>query len=535
MLRIPLCLCATALLLSAPSASGNEADNIRLLIERLEKAEARIQELERQRADDGESSNDVSSTDDISAFDSENDPVSDTNTEDAESRKDTPTVESLTEEWEKKWNEKWEEQSETNEELKTAIEGSVQPGSSGTKTMRVFGRIHTDYWGFPGTSPGINLIETGDPTATPQDRLGFRRVRIGVGGNVNPNVGYKIEMEFAGGDESEFRDVFISVKELPWLRTVIVGNHKRPYGLDHINSSRYNVFLERPFVIEAFNQDARRLGISSSGFSEDKVCNWQYGVWNQRLIQDEGQYISDHLQGEIAGRLASTYWYDEPSDGRNYAHWAISSTFAHPDGSAGADPADLGAFESQNEARFRHRPEARSVERWLDTGRIDGADWYEMIGLEHVINVGPLQVVGEYQNLFMQRDPGFQDLHLHGGYIYASWFLTGEHMTWDRETGKLDRVDPNEDFFLVKGCRCARGTGWGAWQLAARWSFADFNDKDVFGGVGRSLTLGVNWLLNPNTKLQFNYINGTIESRDVGGVLTGGDYDIVGVRFLIDF
>ena len=88
-------------------------------------------------------------------------------------------------------------------------------------------------------------------------------------------MGYRIEMEFAEGNASEFRDAYISMKDVSWLQTVIVGNHKRPYGLDRLNSSRYNVFLERAFVIEAFNQDSRRLGISSNGVSEDEAWNWR--------------------------------------------------------------------------------------------------------------------------------------------------------------------------------------------------------------------------------------------------------------------
>ena len=72
-------------------------------------------------------------------------------------------------------------------------------------------------------------------------------------------MNYKIEMEFAGGNKSEFRDAYLGWKNLPKIGKLQLGNQKRPYGLDHLNSSRYNVFLERPFVIESFNQDARRL------------------------------------------------------------------------------------------------------------------------------------------------------------------------------------------------------------------------------------------------------------------------------------
>ena len=76
-----------------------------------------------------------------------------------------------------------------------------------------------------------------------------------------------------------------------------------------------------------------------------------------------------------------------------------------------------------------------------------------------------------------------------------------------------------------------------AWQLALRWSYADFTDADITGGVGESLTFGVNWHWNPNARMQFHFIDGRIADRDVfaGGPLDGGSYQIIGTRFLIDF
>ena len=237
--------------------------------------------------------------------------------------------------------------------LKLAEGGSsIAPGHSDSK-MKITGRVHVDSWNFPEDSAGVNEIETEDPAWSPQDRFGFRRLRFGVRGTLPANMEYRIEMEFAGGNQSEFRDAWLGWNELPILQTLLVGNQKRPYGLDHLNSSRYNVFLERPFVIEAFNQDARRLGIASYGVSDNQRWNWRYGVYNQRLIQDEGNYVSDGLQLELAGRLANTIWYDETSGGRGYAHWALSGTWADPDGTGTTPP------RATNEARFRTRPEAR--------------------------------------------------------------------------------------------------------------------------------------------------------------------------------
>ena len=413
-------------------------------------------------------------------------------------------------------------------EFRKQLDGTVRSGTPASQ-MKVVGRVHIDYWGFPGSTAGINAIETGDSTISPQDRVGFRRMRFGVRGDMAPNMEYRIEGEFAGGNNSEFRDAWLGFHDMSFLQTVLIGNQKRPYGLDNLNSSRFNLFIERPFVIEAFNQDARRLGIASYGISDDLAWNWRYGVYNQRLIQDEGQHINDHLQAEIAGRIANTYLWED--GGRDHAHWAISGTVAHPDGSAVND----GRID--NEARFRHRPEARSVNRWLDTGRIAGADWYTLLGFESLVNFGPLQLCGEYQTLWLDRDAGFgNDVNLMGGYVYASYFLTGEHMVWSRKSGTLGRMTPDKNFFLASD---GEAGGWGAWQVVLRWSYADFSDQDVLGGVGEALTVGFNWHWNSNARMQFNYIDGRIADRSVndsnGLTFSGGDYQIIGTRFMIDF
>ncbi len=432
---------------------------------------------------------------------------------------------------------RWAEQKEINDDLRSRISKSVQPGTK-LGTMKIVGRVHADHWAFPGESPGVNAFERLDSRRGPQDRFLFRRMRFGVRGDVWENMDYRIEMEFGGGDDSQFRDAWLSFKHLPFLQTLRIGNQKRPYGLDHLNSSRYNVFIERPFIVEAFNQDSRRIGIQSWAVSEDQAYNWRFGVFNQRLIQDEGSFISDHYQAEAAGRFAHTWWYDESSDGRGYGHWAIAGSVAHPDGSTTVPGLDVGP--DINEARFRTRPEARSSLRWLNTGFIDGADWYQLLALEAAFNVGPFQFVGEHMNVFLQRDTGAgPDLYFHGGYAYISYFLTGEHIPWERKSGTLGRVKPFENFFLVNRCCGDTGGGWGAWQVAVRWSYGDLSDNDILGGVGESLTFGLNWHWNDNARMQFNYIYGDVSERsltDVNGLtFTGGDYHIIGSRFMIDF
>lgn len=416
-------------------------------------------------------------------------------------------------------------EAELEEVAAKAGDKSIVRSGSSKSTMKVSGRVHVDAWGFDPTGGDVPLLNSrgGDPV-DPQNRIGFRRLRFGVKGTIRDNMNYKIELELAGGNKSEFRDAYLGWTDLPVLQTLLLGNQKRPYGLDHLNSSRYNVFLERPFVIEANNQDARRLGLASYGYSDNLRWNWRYGVWNQQNVQGLGNYVGDHLQLEVAGRLASTLWYDDVSGGRGYMHMAISG--AHADT----------AQNDTNEARFRTRPEARSSNRWIDTNQIEGSDYYNLLGLETVVNVGPVQFVGEYQSVWVNRDFGGEDVNFNGGYFYASYFLTGEHMPWDRKSGTLARIVPFQNFWMVDRCDGGREAGWGAWQIAARYSKADYSDENVFGGVGESFTFGLNWYWNANARMQFNYINGKIGDRTVGNTQdVSGDYDIYGVRWMVDF
>ena len=434
-----------------------------------------------------------------------------------------------------------------DDEFADALKGKVTRGTPGA-TMKIFGRLHLDYWAWPDTDDGAAVLEGGaDDPFSPQDRFIWRRARFGIGGDIKDNMFYKAELEAPNPNDLEYRDMYIGFRDLPLLGSLVIGNQKRPFGLDHLNSSRYNVFMERPWVIEGFNEDARRLGIQALNVSEDLRYNWRYGLYNLEKTQDDEGYTGDSYQLQAAARLASTYWWDKRSKGRGYAHWAVAGAFA-----------DLNSDGPtyRNEARFRTRPEARTLSRWLNTGRIPGVDTFSLLALEHVVNVGPVQMVGEIQGLWTDRSQldgtDYDDTFFWGGYAYISYFFTGEHVPWNRESGTIGRVKPFENFFFVRDCNGCTKRGLGAWQIALRYSYADFNDEDIFGGIGSNLTLGLNWYWNPNAKLQFNYIHGAITDSGAGnpaapsGTLPAvgnrgqapavdSNYDLLGTRFVIDF
>jgi phosphate-selective porin OprO/OprP len=83
------------------------------------------------------------------------------------------------------------------------------------------------------------------------------------------------------------------------------------------------------------------------------------------------------------------------------------------------------------------------------------------------------------------------------------YFLTGEHDHYSKKNGFFERVTPTSNAFWVRDTCCS---GPGAWQVGARYDYLDLNDNGLNGGILHNITGGLNWFLNPNMKMQFNYV-----------------------------
>jgi phosphate-selective porin OprO/OprP len=264
----------------------------------------------------------------------------------------SPSLESVVDDL----SERVEAVEEENRWLRSAVHDGWQDRVSeiwqnGENAMEFQGRIHADVWSYPHSTPGVNAFETGDSTLSPQDRLDLRRARFALEGELPYETLYKLDFEFSEASLPQFRDLYIGWGDVPIVGKLLFGNQKRPYGLDHLNSSNFNVFMERPFIVQAFNRNNRRYGLMAYGVSADESWNWRYGVVNLREIQSDGVYISDHWQLEAVGRLARTLV--DSDDNSRYVHLAIAPSYAQPDG-------DPGPGQAKNEAQFQTEPEART-------------------------------------------------------------------------------------------------------------------------------------------------------------------------------
>jgi phosphate-selective porin OprO/OprP len=181
--------------------------------------------------------------------------------------------------------------------------------------------------------------------------------------------------------------------------------------------------------------------------------------------------------------------------------------------------------EEDNPLRFRQRPEAHLTDvRLVDTGSIpsDGAN---LINPEVALVYGPFSIQGEYTHAFVSAEDDLdEDLDFSGFYVFASYFLTGEHRVYDE--GAFGRVKPAVNFHPTKG-------GWGAWEVAARYSHLDLNDNAIQGGEEDDFTFGLNWYLNPNTRWMFNYIYAMVE--DIEDLDDDGSANIFQTRLQVEF
>jgi phosphate-selective porin OprO/OprP len=329
------------------------------------------------------------------------------------------------------------------------------------------GRIQTDF---------SNFTESRDMKqefGSFQNGSELRRARMQIDGLVYGRVEYMIEYDFATGD-AEPKDVYVGLVDVPYAGTLRVGHFKEPFSLEEVTSDNYTTFMERALP-NAF-APSRNMGVMAFDAVLDERMTWALGAFRS----SSDAFAEDQEDGGWAttGRITGLPLWHE--DGRSLVHLGASASYRDPQGEA---------------ERFRSRPEAHQAPYIVDTDNFM-ADDIARFGGELAAVHGPVWFQGEFIDALANgEDP---QRNFYGYYVQAGWFLTGEHRPYKRETGVIDRVRPRHSF-LVDG-------GPGAWELAARWSSIDLDSGAVRGGQAHDVTVGVNWYLNPMTRVSGNYV-----------------------------
>lgn len=352
--------------------------------------------------------------------------------------------------------------------VSTGKKGFLIKSDDGDFEFGVGGRVQADTAYFFPNEPYGNGAE-------------IRRVRLKGYGKIWHDWKYKAEIDFADG--AELTDGWLAYTGFDPF-TIKIGHQKVPFTLQSSTSSNWQVFQERA-LMDAFIDTAahgrRRLGITAS---------WHggYNFFVHTGIFGQGAHEAGAFN-QSWGTATRVAW-DPILEDDKLLHVGGSMYYR-----------DFNSNAATEAVTFRARPESHiSGIRLADTGSsgIPNADSTIMGGAEASGIWGPFHAQGEFVDVTVGRNNGSADLNFDSWYVQLGYFLTGESRHYDHKSGQFKGVSPNS----IVGAG-----GYGAWEVAARFSYIDMNSNGFEGGRERDFTLGLNWWANQNILFRLNYIN----------------------------
>ena len=356
-------------------------------------------------------------------------------------------------------------------------------------TLKIGGRIFND-WGWMRQDSKVKR-QVGDL----EDGTRFDAARMYMSGSIYDNIDYKVQFDFAPS-EVEFKDVYLGIRDLPF-GYLKVGHYKEPFGLEELTSSRFITFMERSLA-NAFVPD-RNTGFTLSSTAFEKRATWAAGVFRESAKDEQGKEQSEGGYN-LTGRITALPWYQD--DGAKLLHVGVAYSLRNP----------------KDTEQYKSRPEADLAPYFVDTTAFT-ANRTGLLGLETALVLGPFSVQGEYMRADVERSKSSSNPTFDGFYVQGSYFLTGEHRKYSTSSGAFSRVKPKKNF--------RSDGGLGAWEIATRYSQIDLSDGGLRGGRLKDITVGLNWHLNPNTRVMWNYVRG-----DLHGV---GKTNGLFMRLQVDF
>jgi phosphate-selective porin OprO/OprP len=316
------------------------------------------------------------------------------------------------------------------------------------------GRIHFDAYAFDR--------DLADVTGTSE----FRRARLTLQGKAY-GWDYKLENDFAAGGGLEgFRDVYIARAALGGRFTI---GHFKPYrAMEELTSSNEILMMERPFT-------------SATGLFSGR--QFQQGVGYLRASDRyTAGFSAFNLRGASGPRnegvgYAGRVTFAPVNTGERILH--LGAWVSHEDANRGS--ADL----SSSFAYAGRRGPSQNIA--TVTGASGGDITVHAIELAGAF--GPLFFQGEYANASFGQAVG-PDQDVSAWYLQGSWHLNGGRKPYKAGTGVFGS---------------APVAGPGLWELAARYDAA--KNRDLAREVS-SWILGLNYYVNPNMRVMFNYTRG---------------------------
>ena len=353
----------------------------------------------------------------------------------------------------------------------------------------------------------------------------FRRAQLGLQGKVFGDWSYYVNVDFGSGGSTgtetpgHIQQAYIEYDGFGPL-VFRIGAHPPSTGLDDSYSASDQLLMERSAPGDLTRNMAGGDGRDSIELLY--VGDRLYGslAYTGDKVQ-ETTLLSDEQQA-VVGRIA--YSPVVNSDWR----WVVSL--------AGTDvfrPGDSnGTLNSPRPFSISNPPEVNIDDNSTKLVSVSNANVTDawVWNLESAVTYNNFLAQAGYfkygidqRGVTTLRGQGFN-----GWYVEGSWVLSGESRGWSTANAAFTNPKPRANF-------SPDGGGWGAFELAARYSTLDLNDNagviggalpagGVRGGEQRIGTLGLNWY--PNPVLKFTLQAQNVQASRIGTLGSTANADI---------
>jgi phosphate-selective porin OprO/OprP len=251
-----------------------------------------------------------------------------------------------------------------------------------------------------------------------------------------------------------------------------VGKQKEPISLSRLTMLLFLPIQERAAGTDAF-LPSRNWGVVFNGTAFSSRSTWAVGAFNN-WIDTDTTFKNNSYQ--FTGRVTALPFLS--ADESNLLHLGVGLRYS----------GIKAQINGKGEAEFYQAPV------FAETGLFSAASSFNC-NLELFWRVGPLLVGGEYLRVTVNSST-YDNPRVHGYDIGASWILTGEMRTYRKKSGIFNPVPVS---------RSVNMQGWGAWEVAFRFSQLDLSDGSLDGGIMDTYSLAINWWPSPRVQFSPNY------------------------------
>jgi phosphate-selective porin OprO/OprP len=356
----------------------------------------------------------------------------------------------------------------------------------------------------------------------------FRRAQLGFQGTVYNDWAYNFIYDFGGNGVENRGYIYNAYVEYDGLKPFYfrAGAYTPSEGQEDQTGSGDLFFLERASASEV----ARNI---AGAPSREAVSIWAQGDSYLVSLSYTGKKTTDgtstgasvgtfDAQQALIGRAAWLAYSDSSAKWVLEGHLTDVLKLADPSPGSGAGV-----------LRLSNGPEiAVDASRTVDTGNVDAKEAREF-GFESAGTYDNFYAQGGWFRYEIERRLAVPNPHFSGWYTFVTYTLTGEQHPYDPTTASFRNIRPAKPL----------GTpdGWGAWELAARYSSIDLDylpfatpaNGGITGGKQDTWALGVNWYPNNAIKFQFNYEN--LQVNHVNAPANDISANVVALRSQISF